>query len=157
MRPRRCNSLFTLLAASFLVTPALAQDPVPAGDACAFEIVVDAVPGHGANFRLFTDDEGNTVRVLITGTSTVLTFSNPANGKSYTVPSKGSRQQVKFGADGITISGTGHTVISFAASDDPSSVTILFTGHVQAVVEDGALIVVKATGRQVDICEILAD
>ena len=129
----------------------------PAGEACDFQVTVDAGPGHGANFREFVDEDGNLVRILITGTSPHLVITNDETGASHTIVSKGQRQQIKFNPDGtITISATGHTVIQWASIDDPSSELIAYIGNVVTFVDaNGIFHLVKAAGRQIDICELL--
>ena len=156
MNLRRCSSLYALLAALALPLPALGYD-VPPGEACDFGINVDVAPGHGANFRLFTDKNGDFVRVLITGTLPTLTFSSPDNGTSYTVVSKGTHQQYKANGDGTTtFSGAGHNVISYFSTDEPASETILYIGHIEILIdENGIFHLVKATGKQIDICALL--
>jgi hypothetical protein len=157
MNLRRCLSPFVMLAALMLSTPGLAQ-VFPAGEACDdFDVNVDAGPGHGANFRVFEDEDGNLVRILITGTSPHLVITNLESGKSYTLVSKGQRQQIKFNDDGTTtIMATGHTMVQWASVDDPSSELIAYIGYLEILVdEDGIFHLVKATGRQIDICAIL--
>jgi hypothetical protein len=55
-------------ASAGFVAPAYA-DSFPAGQACPFAIEITVSDGHALNAREFVDEDGNVVRLLLTGNS----------------------------------------------------------------------------------------
>jgi hypothetical protein len=132
----------------------------PAGQACAgFDLQIEGTGGNSRT-REFTDESGNLVRTLTTGTGPALTFTNLASGATYSTPSNGSVTKVQYNSDfSTTLTLTGHNILILFPSDDPAGPsTTLQVGRVvvQVSADTGAFTVTSVGGRSVDICAALS-
>ncbi len=85
-----------ILVIGVLAGPALGSTPVfqldfPKGQACAgFALHIDGYdPVGGQVYREFTDRDDNVIRTLAAGTGWALTFSNPDDDATLSLPSNG--------------------------------------------------------------------
>ena len=113
--------------------PAAASDftvELPAGTACAFPLRVDGTGGQQMEHTFESKD--GTVRVLMTGTGSALTFTNQATGATLSLRSNGAVTRNTMLADGSTLNVlTGHNVLFLFPTDIPAGPsTSLYTGQV---------------------------
>jgi hypothetical protein len=153
------SSLRVVVACSVVATLALTNearaDPtiyLP-GVACEFALQVDSIGGN-SNTKVFRN--GN---IIVAGTGGALTFTNIATGKTLSLASNGSTEQLRFNADGTpTVTLTGHTVlILFPTDRPPGPTTTLYVGRVVFTIDDGGnFTVLSNSGQSTDICAALS-
>lgn len=163
-----------LLAAAVLAVPtaATAVPPVPGDPLADFEpIVFDAgiacpdfglsVEGSDAQgkVRTFVDQNGDTVRILVTGRGYNLTFTNLATGEELVLPSTGSSQVIVPNADG-TYSATirGAALIILFPGDVPAGPSShVYQGRAvfQLQADLATFISLETFGKSTDICAAL--
>jgi hypothetical protein len=143
-------------ASAGVVAPAYA-DFFPAGQACPFPIEITVSDGHALNAREFVDEDGNVVRLLLTGNSPGLVITNTSSGESYSLKSRGQRQDLAFNADGtMVITATGHTLAVYFPTDGPGPAVIAYIGQLVIDVDaNGAWTIVRQPGKQIDVCALL--
>ncbi|MEV8000562.1 hypothetical protein [Pseudarthrobacter oxydans] len=147
------------LAAAALVAPAqsaTAEDIsfiLPAGTGCEFRLGVSWTGGN-LQTKEFVDEEGNTVRLLVAGKGTVITYTNygmkpgrnPEALDAVTIRTDGSVTETVTNPDGtLTVTGTGHNGLIMFPTDEPAGPT---TTH---------FILESTSGQAIDICAELAD
>jgi hypothetical protein len=131
--------------------------PLPAGLACSFPLSV--VSNGDRVQRIFSDENGKEVRVLQTGRGWELTFTNVESGSSLTLKRNGSAYHQRTNADGsLTVTASGHNVIILFPTDVPAGPsTIQYVGNVTYTVDvNGVFHLLKASGKQIDICAALS-
>ena len=143
-------------ASAGFVVPAYA-DSFPAGQACPFAIDITVSDGHAFNAKDFIDEDGNLVRLLLTGNSPTLVITNTTTGESYSLKSRGQRQDLAINADGsMVITATGHTLTVYFPTDGPGPAVIAYIGQLVIDVDpDGVWTLVRNTGKEVDVCALL--
>jgi hypothetical protein len=155
---KRVSRLIPIIVAASVafVEPAYADD-FPAGQACPFGIDITVSDGHALNAREFVDEDGNPVRLLITGNSPGLLITNTSSGESYSLKSRGQRQDLALHADGsMVITATGHTLAVYFPTDGPGPAVIAYIGQLVIDVDaDGVWTIVRQSGKQVDVCALL--
>lgn len=127
-------ALLAILATTAGTEAAVASDftfEFPAGTACAFPLLVEGTLGNTID-RTFTDEAGNPVRMLSTGTGSALTFTNEITSATVSLPSNGAVTRTTYLADGSTLNVlNGHNVLFLFPTDVPAGPsTTLFTGQV---------------------------
>ena len=156
-RIRATTTGSALLAAVAGAQAAAASDftiELPGGTACAFPLRVDGSSGNTIT-RTFTDDAGDTVRLLSTGTGSALTFTNQATGARLSLQSNGSVTRTTVLADGSTLNAsTGHNVLVLFPTDAPAGPsTTLYTGQiVYTATPTGDFTLLDAQGTSRDLC-----
>jgi hypothetical protein len=132
---------------------------LPAGLACAsFDLRVDGT-GSKQKAKTFTDQDGNTVKVITAGKGYDLTFTNLDSGESIAFPSNGSVERKTTNADGTTtVQATGHNVVILFPTDVPAGPsTTLYTGRLVYTADaSNNFTVVSSSGSTTDICALLA-
>jgi hypothetical protein len=154
--------ILTLLAVLSLGRPAIADAPPPIvfdpGIACDFGLKIDFSGGHRVE-RVFTDKNGNPIRILSAGEGFLETFTNLDTGAAVTFKTGGSVSQTKVNPDGtLTFVGTGLNVIILFPTDVPAGPsTILYEGRFVATIDPtGVATVQLVRGTQKDICAALS-
>lgn len=145
-----------VLATVVIPSPAFADDPLifPAGQVCDFAVQVDRTGGRLVA-REFTNPQTGTVRSLLAGRGTDLTFTNLATGSTFSLKGNGSVSSTTFEADGsATVRSTGHNVILMFPTDHPAGPsTTLYVGQVVYDMDDQFnFTIISSSGRTVDIC-----
>ncbi|GAA2155535.1 hypothetical protein FHX52_4041 [Humibacillus xanthopallidus] len=131
----------------------------PVGTACNFPLRVDGTGGNRID-RTFTDEAGNLVRILSTGTGFALTFTNLSTGKTLSLPSNGAVTRTTPLAGGLTRNVlTGHNVLFLYPSDVPAGPsTTLFTGRaVFTATPSSDYTLLETHGTSRDLCAELSD
>ena len=161
------------LAAAALVAPApvaVAADVsfiLPAGTGCDFRLGVSWTGGN-LQTKEFVDDDGNTVRLLVSGKGTVITYTNygfkpgrnPSAVDSITIRTDGSVTETVTNPDGTqTVTSTGHNGLILFPTDEPAGPsTIHYIGKVVYTVDPatGVFTLVSTSGQAIDVCAELA-
>jgi hypothetical protein len=160
------------LAAAALVAPAqpaLADDVsfiLPAGTGCEFNLGVSWTGGN-LHTKEFTDENGNTVRLLTAGKGVLLTYTNygmkpkkPVEGESITIRTDGSVTEIVVNPDGtLTYTATGHNGLVMYPSDVPAGPsTTHYIGKIVFTVDPvtGVFTLVSTSGSELDVCAELA-
>ena len=131
----------------------------PAGTACTFGLAIDGVGGDQRTDHSFVDADGNTVRILSTGTGFQLTLTNLASGATLALPANGAVADTVFNADGSqTVTLTGHNVLILFPSDVPAGPsTTLYVGRVVYTADaNGVFTLVSTSGTATDLCAALS-
>jgi hypothetical protein len=161
------------LAAAALVAPAqsaAAEDVsfiLPAGTGCDFRLGVSWTGGN-LQTKEFQDEDGDTVRLLVSGKGTVITYTNygykpgrnPAAVDSITIRTDGSVTETVTNPDGTqTVTATGHNGLILFPSDIPEGPsTIHYIGKIVYTVDPdtGVFTLVSTSGQAIDVCAELA-
>lgn len=161
------------LAAAALVAPAapaLAADVsfiLPAGTGCDFRLGVSWTGGK-LQTKEFVDEDGDTVRLLVSGKGTVITYTNygykpgrhPEAVDSITIRTDGSVTETVTNPDGTqTVTATGHNGLILFPSDEPSGPTTThYIGKVVYNVDPatGIFTLVSTSGQAIDVCAELS-
>lgn len=107
------------------------------------------------NFKEFTDENGNLVRSLDTGTGSALRFTNLDNGKTISTKSNGAVSQTRFNLDdSYTVSATGHNLLILFPSDIPAGPsTTLIKGRLVYTVDTEQVFTVQSINvNKTDLC-----
>jgi hypothetical protein len=165
---KRCRRLaFTTVLASVAIIaaaqPASAQPVVidlPAGQGCADFGIRLEIGETNRNTREFRDKSGNLIRILTTGRSESVVFTNLSDEtKTFSVRSRGTATKSTPipGAEGdFTKTESGHFVLILFPEDGGPSST-LFDGRVVWIDRAaGPDTLVETRGKQTDICAQLA-
>ena len=140
--------------------PAAADDVTfPAGVACSFELRVHIVNSDHRVTRVFTDANGNTVRMLSAGRGSQLTFTNADTGRTLSLPANGAvARSVKTAGGLLTETDTGHNILILFPTDVPAGPsTTLYVGRIVFTVDAAGVFRLGPTsGRKTDICAALA-
>jgi hypothetical protein len=152
-----CTTALTLAA---VLSPIAAQAiDLPAGQACpGFDVRLEASGEVQVN-KTFYDKSGDPVRAISAGRGSILTFTNLQNGTSLTLKTGGSVSRTTFNRDGsYTVTGTGHNVLILFPTDVPAGpTTTLYLGKLVYTVDASQVFtVLQTSGKQVDICAVLA-
>lgn len=143
---------------------AIAEEPsfsleLPAGFACSsFDLLLEGWGGN-RNLKEFTDENGNVVRSLETGTGSALKFTNLVTGKTISTKSNGAVSQKRYNLDGsYTDTATGHNVLILFPGDIPAgpSTTLIKGRLVYTVDTDQIFIVQSINGNTTDLCAALS-
>jgi hypothetical protein len=163
---------FRRLAAATVLVPAAAIGL--AQPASAQPVVIDLLPGQGCadfgirleigetnrNTREFRDESGNLIRILSTGRSESVVFTNLSDlTKTFSVRSRGTATKstpIPGTKNDFTKEESGHFVLVLFPEDGGPSST-LFDGRVVWIDRDaGPDTLVETRGKQTDICAKLA-
>lgn len=162
------------LSGAFLpFSPAAAAPPLqqfgpfsitlPAGLGCPnFDLRLQIDEGVDRVFKEFHDRNGNLVRILSAGRGATETFTNVFTETSVTFKTGGSVSRTTPNPDGTyTMTLTGHNVMIFFPTDTPPGPrSTLYLGKVVLTITDPVsntvLGIQQTSGKQVDICAILA-
>ena len=132
----------------------------PQGQACSsFALKVEGWGGN-RHFKEFTDENGNVVRSLETGTGLALRFTNVDTGKTISTKSNGAVSQTRFNLDGSsTVAATGHNLLILFPSDIPAgpSTTLIKGRLVFTVDTDQVFTVQSINGNTTDLCAVLSE
>ena len=157
-------TVLTSAAAIGVAQPASAQPGVielPAGQGCADFGIRLEIGETNRNTREFTDKSGNLIRLLETGRSESVVFTNLSDEtKTFTVRSRGTATKSTPipGTNDFTREVSGHFVLVLFPEDNPTGPSsTLFAGRVVFIdAADGPDTLVEAKGKQTDICAQLA-
>ena len=172
MKSRITRALaLTALAAAALVAPAQTAFAdtffiLPAGTGCDFNLGFKATGGN-LHTKEFTDENGETVRILTSGKGVLLTYTNygmkpkkPVAGESITIRTDGSVAETVVNPDGtLTVTATGHNGLIMFPSDVPAGPsTIHYIGKIVYNIdpETGVFTLVSTSGQQIDVCAEMA-
>ncbi|SDS99665.1 hypothetical protein SAMN04489743_1419 [Pseudarthrobacter equi] len=126
-----------------------------AGEGCPFDVNVTGTGGK------ITQIELKDGRVFTAGKGVLLTWSNPANGKSYTVNTSGSVAKYVTNPDGTaTATFTGHNGFAYFGNDAPGAGITQYTGRLVVTLVSLKTFQVKSVdataGQALNVCELLA-
>jgi hypothetical protein len=173
-RKQLVSAVSIVLGGAFLpLSPAAAAPPlqqfgpfsitVPAGTGCPnFDLRIQVDEGVDRVYREFHDRNGNLVRILSAGRGATETFTNVLTDASVTFRTGGSVSRTTPNPDGTyTLTLTGHNVfILFPTDQPPGPRSTLYLGKVVLTITDPVsntvLNIQQSSGKQVDICAILA-
>jgi hypothetical protein len=143
-----------------LAPPSAAQLP-PFPSCPNFDVRLEIQSARNRVARVFTDRDGNLVRVLSAGKGDTLTFTNDVTGERLVLTTGGSVSQITPNPDGtLTFVGTGHNVILLFPSDTPGPATTLYVGRVIFTLsgDNNDVFTLRSfTGTSTDICAALSD
>ncbi len=129
-----------------------------AGEVCAFPVLIEVV-GNKEKALTFTDDSGNPVRQIITGTLRVR-VTNEASGEALVVNVSGP-VFLTFTEGGLATVTLGGRALLFlrAGIDAPPAGVFLTSGRVVLAIgpEGEVTEIVSRTGRIQDLCAALAE
>ena len=170
---RRIRSLVAVLLVLLALLPASAaladkptREPLPApeplefaaGEVCAFPVRIEAVDSKNKAVT-FTDEDGNPVRQIITGTLR-MRVTNLATGESLVVNVSGPGF-LTFTADGlatVTLGGRGLLFLRAGIDAPPAGVFLVSGRLVLAIGPAGEVTeIVSRTGQLQDLCAALAE
>jgi len=161
------------LAAAALVAPApaaVAADVsfiLPVKTGCDFRLGVSWTGGN-LQTKEFVDEDGNTIRLLVSGKGTVITYTNygykpgrnPTPVDSITIRTDGSVTETVTNPDGTqTVTATGHNGLILFPTDEPQGPsTIHYTGKIVYNVDPatGVFTLLSTSGQSLDVCAELA-
>jgi len=140
---------------------------LPAGVACAtFDLRVEIWNNPNRKEpKVFTDRNGNIVRMLSTGKGNTLAFTNLMNNETRVLKANGANDHVAISPDGLeTHASTGHNVLVLFPTDVPAGPsTTLYVGRIVYTVDAnpnsptfGVFTLLRASGKATDICAALA-
>jgi hypothetical protein len=132
---------------------------LPAGEACDFALRVSQNGGN-LHRKVFSDENGDPVRIIQAGKGFLLTYTNLDTGNSVTIRTDGSVSKTTFNPDGTqTVSATGHNGLILFPSDVPAGPTTThYIGRiVYTIDQNGVFTLVRTSNNQRDICAELAN
>ena len=150
-----------VLSTLAIAGPAMAYDfTFPAGVACQFDLGVDitSAPKNRVS-KIFTDKNGNTIRMFDGGKGTGYTISNVSTGTSLALKGNGAVTTTMVLADGRSlVKAKGHVILIMYSTDIPAGPsTVLYTGQfIYTTDANGVTTLEGSSGTKTDICAALA-
>lgn len=164
----RLASILALGAVCLAAPPASAAPPEPPGDilfdlpeglACPdFALRAEGVNSN-ATFKEFTDEDGNTVRIITAGRGYTVTYTNLETSESLTYKSNGFATIATLdpGTGLVTVRSTGHFGLIMFPTDVPAGPsTTQYVGTVVYTMDpNGVFTILSTSGTEVDVCAAL--